>query len=247
MGLFEAQSIRIGETETDAISVSFLKDLFGDQIDGYIAPKMKSPFHFGRHVKASPSDVRLPSVAFLKESLTHDNEYNKQGGYNPAEIVLFNPKKNNKIELIEKLDNYTIENWIFQDYLLKVKISNFINFKPKITKKLQVDYRIVNKGLENSSLILIGGYINNSEISNKILDEGGENYNKIQKFVKKTIMKLFGDDYYINMNKKKYTSAQLQALNSTSTINYNETNRFMHPYNYTTSNINVSELWRLSH
>lgn len=41
----ELTGVRIGETYNDREMLQFLKELFGKEIDGYIAPKFRSPFH----------------------------------------------------------------------------------------------------------------------------------------------------------------------------------------------------------
>ena len=44
---FEPEGVRIAETSIDRKVMFILKELFGDLYDGYIAPKMYSPFHVG--------------------------------------------------------------------------------------------------------------------------------------------------------------------------------------------------------
>jgi hypothetical protein len=43
--LYEQPGYRIAETNNDAFVMGFLKELFFGQYDGYIAPKLKTPFH----------------------------------------------------------------------------------------------------------------------------------------------------------------------------------------------------------
>ena len=43
--LAEAQGIRVAETTNDFLVMTFLKELFSDEIDGFIAPSMFSPYH----------------------------------------------------------------------------------------------------------------------------------------------------------------------------------------------------------
>lgn len=59
----EARGVRIAETNNDAEAVLFLKEIFGFEIDGYIAPRLYSPYHI-----------------------------EKKGYMMNSEIVLFNPK-----------------------------------------------------------------------------------------------------------------------------------------------------------
>lgn len=43
--VYEKQGVRIAEINNDAFVMGFLKELFFAQYDGYIAPKLKTPFH----------------------------------------------------------------------------------------------------------------------------------------------------------------------------------------------------------
>jgi hypothetical protein len=43
--LYEPQGVRVGETINDAEAMSFLRTLFDGFIDGYIAPRIDSPYH----------------------------------------------------------------------------------------------------------------------------------------------------------------------------------------------------------
>jgi hypothetical protein len=44
---FEPEGVRVGETQIDANIMLFLKELLADICDGFIAPRMFSPFHVG--------------------------------------------------------------------------------------------------------------------------------------------------------------------------------------------------------
>jgi hypothetical protein len=59
---FTPEGIRVAETNNDARTLVFIKQVFGDMVDGFIAPRMSSPFH------------------------------NEKEGFVSAEMVLFNPK-----------------------------------------------------------------------------------------------------------------------------------------------------------
>ena len=61
MNPFTPEGIRIGETNNDALSLIALKQIFGSWIDGFIAPRMESVFHY------------------------------EKGGYITAELVIFDP------------------------------------------------------------------------------------------------------------------------------------------------------------
>lgn len=41
----EPQGVRVGESDNDMQSIQILKSVFGNQVDGYIAPRMPSPYH----------------------------------------------------------------------------------------------------------------------------------------------------------------------------------------------------------
>lgn len=85
----------------------------------------------------------------------------------------------------------------FEYYLQNHHTTSMFLMKPNILESLSVDKSKVNRGMAKTSLIMIGGYnITPYCTYNKILDEGGDNYHKIQEFVKRTMKKLFGDDYY---------------------------------------------------
>lgn len=45
MSLYEPQGVRVGETTNDAETMSFLGTLFHGFVDGYIAPRIESPYH----------------------------------------------------------------------------------------------------------------------------------------------------------------------------------------------------------
>lgn len=162
----EAQGIRMGETTTDSISVLFLRDLFGQQIDGYIAPNFKSPFHV------------------------------EQGGIIPAEIVLFNPKIS-QIEVINTKD-YSINEMLF-DGTFHFKVNESMeaySYDTEISHKTKDINIHIDKGtgLKETRIRMRGG-------SNKIFDKGGDNYNKIQTFVRDTITKIYGEEYYKELDK----------------------------------------------
>jgi hypothetical protein len=42
---YEPQGVRVGETTNDAYTMAFLSELFGNLVDGYISPRLVSPFH----------------------------------------------------------------------------------------------------------------------------------------------------------------------------------------------------------
>ena len=215
---FETQGIRIGETETDAISVSFLKDLFRGQIDGYIAPRIKSAFHFN------------------------------QGGFNPTELVIFNPLGSG-VKVLEQPNSYYINKLEFEYYLQHHHTSSMFVMKPKILESLVVDKNRVNDGMTKSSLIMIGGYnITPYCLYNKILDEGGDNYKRIQDYVERTMKKLFGDNYYIET--ETLAKHDTNYTNDTNDTNYTDIST-LNKGGYMTGirikvkeGVNVTELWK---
>jgi hypothetical protein len=44
---FEPEGVRVAETSIDALVMMILQEIFNDRYDGYIAPRMFSPFHVG--------------------------------------------------------------------------------------------------------------------------------------------------------------------------------------------------------
>lgn len=65
----ELEGVRISEAANDAELVALLSDLFGDEVDGYIAPQLSSPYHAA------------------------------EGGYLNAELVIFNPLRSGIAEV----------------------------------------------------------------------------------------------------------------------------------------------------
>ena len=61
--MIEQEGVRIGDTTIDRYTMSFLKHLFQDFVDGFISPRLSTPYHI-----------------------------EKQGTINP-EMIIFNPKK----------------------------------------------------------------------------------------------------------------------------------------------------------
>lgn len=59
---FTPEGIRVAETNNDALTLVFIKHIFGHIVDGFIAPRLSSPYHV------------------------------EKGGYVSAEMVLFNPQ-----------------------------------------------------------------------------------------------------------------------------------------------------------
>lgn len=88
---FEMQGVRCSITEMDYKAIHFLKELFGDIIDGVIAPALPTPFH------GHPTE-NIQNSMFLQE------------------LILFNPDKVlYKMDLINKLeyvDRYNAQKYI---------------------------------------------------------------------------------------------------------------------------------------
>lgn len=65
--VIEQPGVRIGETENDRMSVYVLKEVFGLDVDGYIAPKMATPYHVNGYISAEvvlfdPMDAEVRTV-----------------------------------------------------------------------------------------------------------------------------------------------------------------------------------------
>ena len=72
----ELQGVRIAETTNDRQAMVYLKDIFSNVIDGFIAPKMFSPFHFERDNLFIESEVHLFSpmtsgIVQLNQDVSH--------------------------------------------------------------------------------------------------------------------------------------------------------------------------------
>lgn len=48
---------RIAETQNDGFILTFVKDIFGDMVDGFIAPRLKTPYHYEKNGTMSPEIV----------------------------------------------------------------------------------------------------------------------------------------------------------------------------------------------
>lgn len=69
----EPEGVRIAETQIDCKVMFMLKELFGDVYDGYIAPKMYSPFHVGNasHEEIMIFDPVKSGLVMYKNKNTH--------------------------------------------------------------------------------------------------------------------------------------------------------------------------------
>jgi hypothetical protein len=52
--LYEPQGVRVGETTNDAHTMGFLSELFGHLIDGFVSPRLVSPFHVDNENSMGP-------------------------------------------------------------------------------------------------------------------------------------------------------------------------------------------------
>lgn len=66
--LYEEQGVRIAETTNDAIVMGFLKELFGNHYDGFISPRIYSPFHIEKSNFTLNSELILfnPSTSGIR-------------------------------------------------------------------------------------------------------------------------------------------------------------------------------------
>jgi hypothetical protein len=55
----EARGVRIAEVNNDAEAVLLLKEVFGSEIDGYIAPRLYSPYHIEKRNKMMNAELVL--------------------------------------------------------------------------------------------------------------------------------------------------------------------------------------------
>lgn len=68
----EAQGIRIAETTNDGRVLTFLKELLGNEIDGFIAPEMFSPYHVNNGYYTSPEMILFDPVKSHIVELSQD-------------------------------------------------------------------------------------------------------------------------------------------------------------------------------
>ena len=50
---------RIAETKNDGYILNFVKEIFGDAVDGFIAPRLKSPYHYEKHDSTMSPEIVL--------------------------------------------------------------------------------------------------------------------------------------------------------------------------------------------
>ena len=84
----EVSGIRIAETINDAHAVVFLKEMFGNEVDGYIAPRFETPYHAEKNGSMS-SELLLfdPESAGLKLlNITEAKELQQQGRINKLSL-----------------------------------------------------------------------------------------------------------------------------------------------------------------
>jgi hypothetical protein len=55
--LIEQDGVRVGETVIDAFTMSFLKDLFENFADGFISPRLKTPYHIEKNGQMNPEMI----------------------------------------------------------------------------------------------------------------------------------------------------------------------------------------------
>jgi hypothetical protein len=81
--LREQRGIRIAETSNDAIVMGFIKEIFGDNYDGWIAPSQETPFHIEKRsrlhselVLFNPADSGIRLLDYVPTGIkkTHINE-----------------------------------------------------------------------------------------------------------------------------------------------------------------------------
>jgi hypothetical protein len=97
--------IRIGEIKTDGFVMLILKELFKDICDGYIAPKLISPFH--------PGDSAHEEIVI----------------FNPSSLVVLDNDDDTQINKYH-INEYKNE----KDTTVSIKYKNFINMKINIDK-----------------------------------------------------------------------------------------------------------------
>lgn len=86
--LIEQTGVRVAETTNDTFTMGFLQELFKDVFDGFISPRMYSPFHIEK-----PNSTMSP------------------------EIILFNPKASGIEEMIEYPRPYIVSTFKISDIL----------------------------------------------------------------------------------------------------------------------------------
>ena len=76
----EPQGVRIGASCLDAEAVLVLKRLFGHEVDGYVAPRMPSPYHVETGGTMSPEYVLFDPAKAGIEAMTQDEATALLGG-----------------------------------------------------------------------------------------------------------------------------------------------------------------------
>jgi hypothetical protein len=64
---------RIAETMNDGYILNFIKEIFGDIADGFIAPRLKSPYHYEKNYMMSPEIVLFSPLSTGIIQISDDN------------------------------------------------------------------------------------------------------------------------------------------------------------------------------
>ena len=159
----EPEGVRIAETQIDRKVMYIIKELFGDLYDGYIAPKMYSPFHVGNAsheevlifdpIKSGLSVLVDYNIPIIHEPLplasyhvivledTHFKRTILQGGGNINDMK--NEKRNDMFTDVQKVKEAT-------------KLAHFFSSKIRFTvpkSKLDTNHRHPNLAMYNQEEI----------------------------------------------------------------------------------------------
>jgi len=96
-GLYEQSGYRIAETTNDAFTMAFLKSLFAGFVDGFISPRMYSPFHIEKKTMFN-GEMILFNPARCQIVCVDDYDIRKQG---PKQSIdeLYNRELGRKIHV----------------------------------------------------------------------------------------------------------------------------------------------------
>jgi len=116
-GIIEQMGVRIAETTNDTFTMGFLQELFKGVFDGFISPRLYSPFHTEKHNSMSPEIIIFnPMASEIKEMTTYPNSNSnskhplvsqikiKDIISSTSNLILIDKSKKEETELDMKLD-----------------------------------------------------------------------------------------------------------------------------------------------
>ena len=102
--LREQRGIRIAETQNDAIVMGFIKELFGDMYDGWIAPSQETPFHIEKQSRLHSELILFNPAAAGIEKLNYIPTVMKKLTIN--DMIMYNGMRLHTIDTMRMRASY---------------------------------------------------------------------------------------------------------------------------------------------